>query len=419
MTTDKHKITPEMQADLDAVEAALAGTAPEAGLTDLGRLALELRAERPEPDPFFTRELDAKAAAGFPRTRPDGVGWWRRIPQTALASAAACVLIVTAVSVSVLGGDDSPVDVLDAGPPLTASQPESDTAATAEESGGGGSMPGGSSAAKVQAQKRSSAAPTQSVSDESAGLAAPTPPPPTGGGSGGSDARTRRVQETSASLTLTAPPDRIATVSRGVRDVTTALGGFVVSSSVSTTDGDGGGGIFEIRVPSAKLQRALDELGKLAHVAQSQTASQDITAESVSAKDRLQDARAERVALLRRLANADTQAEIDSVKARLRLVSARIAAAKADVSRVNNRASFSNIAVSLAADPDAGDPGTDDGQWSPGDAARDALRVLEVIAGIALVALAVGIPVALLVTLLLAAARLAGRRRRERVLDAV
>ena len=414
MTTDKHKITTEIQADLDAVDAALAGATAESELTDLGSLALELRSERPEPDPFFTRALDAKAAAGFPRSRPT---WRQVLAPTLIPGAVASVLIVVVIGATVIGGsttDES--EIGGAGSTAATSEGVEELDATAEDSAAGG---GGSAAAPSMARQRADKRSLEPAHSDEAAPPAGGVIPFSGPGSTRSDGRQSRVQETSASLTLSAAPKRIDEVAAGVRDVTRRMRGYVVSSSVSTTDGDGGGGIFEIRVPSARLQATLDELAKLGHVSQSQTATQDITGESVSARDRLQEARAERKALLRRLERASTQTEIDSIKAQLRIVSARIAAAKGDVARVNNRASFSNIAVSLVADPSAGEPGTDDGQWSPGDAARDALRVLEVIAGIALIALAIGIPVALLVTLLLAAARVTAKRRRERALDAI
>jgi hypothetical protein len=57
------------------------------------------------------------------------------------------------------------------------------------------------------------------------------------------------------------------------------------------------------------------------------------------------------------------------------------------------------------------------GTWTPGDAARDALRVLEVGAGVALVLAAVVAPFALLGLVGLGARR-ARRRRREAVLRA-
>ena len=103
-------------------------------------------------------------------------------------------------------------------------------------------------------------------------------------------------------------------------------------------------------------------------------------------------------------------------------MSAEIEQARADVRRVNNRASFSTVAVELVADRSAAAPGSgsdDDGAWTPGDAWHDAKRVLEVIAGVALIALAIALPLALLAALVGLALRLGRRRSREHALDAV
>jgi hypothetical protein len=58
------------------------------------------------------------------------------------------------------------------------------------------------------------------------------------------------------------------------------------------------------------------------------------------------------------------------------------------------------------------------GPWTPGDALHDAGRVLEVLAGAALVGGAVLLPLALLAAAAAIAARALRRRRRESALDA-
>ena len=112
--------------------------------------------------------------------------------------------------------------------------------------------------------------------------------------------------------------------------------------------------------------------------------------------------------------------EAGAIRARLRLVSREIEVARAAVRRVDNRAAYATVAVSIIADADTGAaaPATDDG-WGPGDAARDALSVLEVAAGVAVVALAVALPLALLAGLAGLAMRTGRRRRREHALDAL
>jgi hypothetical protein len=138
----------------------------------------------------------------------------------------------------------------------------------------------------------------------------------------------------------------------------------------------------------------------------------DITSSVVSARERLSDARAERKALLAQLANAVTLNETESIRERLEIVSREIATARRQLSRVNNRANFADVYVTLAARGEV-----DEGAWTPADAFRDALRVLEVIAGVALIAAAVALPIGLLWLLIWLARRGIARRGRERALD--
>jgi hypothetical protein len=60
---------------------------------------------------------------------------------------------------------------------------------------------------------------------------------------------------------------------------------------------------------------------------------------------------------------------------------------------------------------------TGGGGWSPRDALGDAARILEVMAGVAVVALAVAVPLGLLGAALAFGARGLRRRGRERALD--
>jgi hypothetical protein len=172
-------------------------------------------------------------------------------------------------------------------------------------------------------------------------------------------------------------------------------------------------------VPERNLDATMAELARLGAVRDRSQRTEDITAQAVSARDRLQDARAERRSLLRQLEDATTLQAAAALRARLRDVSAEIEAARAGLRRVNNRAAFATVTVTLLADAAAAPAGEeeDDGVWSPGDAAQDALRVLEVIAGVALIALAVLLPLAVVVIALWLAARWGSRRGRERALD--
>ncbi len=93
------------------------------------------------------------------------------------------------------------------------------------------------------------------------------------------------------------------------------------------------------------------------------------------------------------------------------IVRDEIAAARSELESIARRARFARVSVTVE-----GDGGTDDG-WSLGDAADDALDVLRTVAGVALVSLAVLLPLLVIGAIAWIVARGAARRRRERALD--
>jgi hypothetical protein len=350
--------------ELEAVDAALAGryVAPEHA--ELADLALLLRDDRPEPDASWAATLDRRVAAGFPaRPKKPRLRWLHTQPAPVVA-----ILLLLAVPIGL-----------------------------AVTLGGGGSDDAGSAGS------------TQAISsDSSAGARSESGPEPVAPAI--ADRRPQRSVQRSAEITLAALRRDIDRVAGRIGDVTSELGGYVARSSVTSSHG----GSLQLRVPSDQLDTAIERLSKLGKVRQLSRSTEDITAQVVSARDRLRDARAERKGLLRQLANATTINETDSIKARLRIVAREIAAARTALRSVNNRADFADVAVTLVTAHGASGAG---GTWTPGDAFHDALRVLEVVAGIAVIAAAVAVP--LLVAWLLGwlARRGLTRRRRERALD--
>jgi hypothetical protein len=282
-----------------------------------------------------------------------------------------------------------------------------DAGSSASSGGGGSSASSGGAAPKPSAQGESSSDSAGSTALKSQSRTSAASPPAL------SDARRKRLQERSASLTLATRPRNVADVADGIVRVTDDAGGFVASSNVSQDGGD-----FQLRVPTSRLQRTIAELSKLAHVRGRSQSTRDLTAEGVSARGRLREYEKEREGLLRALGKATTLNETESIKARLRIVNRSISSARASLARVNNRARYADVAVTLVADRSAGAAG-EDGSWTPGDALHDAGRVLEVAAGVMLIALAVALPIGVIVALGALAARATTRRRRSRALDAV
>ncbi len=180
--------------------------------------------------------------------------------------------------------------------------------------------------------------------------AQPLPLPPDAGFDPGR--RERRI-ERAISLELEMPVDEMARVADGVTTVTNRHGGFVFSSSVSTGE-DGSGGDFELRIPAERLRPALRDLSELAAVRSQSQSGQDVTRDFVTAKDRLQAARAERRSLLRRLENAATDSEAEAIRARLDLVAGEINGLRGQLRDLRLRTDYAVVSVSLVADEGGG-----------------------------------------------------------------
>lgn len=389
---------PEAARELAALDAALAGDPVEPKLAELAELALVLRAERPRPQPQFAAELDARVRAGFSPRTPESrartaAGQPRRVrvrrrPRllpTALAGAASLFIAVTAVvSSGVLSGSDGGND---AGrrPVETAPAP----------SAGGG--------APARAPELGDELTSKSTS--------PPVPPPVGGAA---PRERRRQVERQASLTLAAAGEEIEELADGVIEVTDRYRGFVLRSTVAGGEDARAGATFDLRVPTDRLQPLLRDLSALAHVRSRTQNTEDITARFVSIRGRLHDALAERRALLRQLARADTPNETASIRARLRLARREIERARGARRGLQNRVAFSAVAVSIEADDSLESAKR---SWTPGDALRDALGILETSLALALLALAVLLPVSLLVLVGWLAWRESVRRRRQTALD--
>ena len=318
---------------------------------------------------------------------------------------AASVVLVVLIATSIPGGDTT--DSGSSGASGAGGSIATEEAPSSSSSGSGGSS---DSAAKQ-------AAPNAAGDSASRGHDRPPLPPPQPGNPN-ADGRNRRYVERSAQIVIATPPRDIDRAAAKIIKVADDLGGFVVSSQVSS----GSSGEFELRVPERRLQRALSRLSAVGKVRERTQASQDVTGAVVSVEGRLKDARTERASLLRQLGKATTVNQTTSIRERLRLVSGQIAAAKRDLRSVKRRASYSTISVQLLADRRAGSSAGDDDDesgWTPGDALRDAGRILEVSAGVLVVAGALALPVGLVALLVWLAMRQAAQRRRERALDAV
>jgi hypothetical protein len=220
-----------------------------------------------------------------------------------------------------------------------------------------------------------------------------------------------RVQQLAASVSLAATPAEVQRISDGVARLAVREEGFVEDSHVQVQQHGSSEATLTLRLPSARLAAALAAIGRLAPVSAESQSLQDITSSYDSARQRLGDADAERAALLRALAKATTEAEIDSLRERLAQARGAIARARASLRTVSERASTAEVEVTVLGDARASSEGL-----TLRRGVHDAGRVLTVAAIVLLIAAAVLVPLALALVALVGAYRVWRRYARERAL---
>ena len=219
-----------------------------------------------------------------------------------------------------------------------------------------------------------------------------------------------RVQELGASISLASTPSQIQLVADRVSRLTVSDGGYVQRSHVEVA-GKVSEATLELSVPSAKLTTILTALGRLAPVSAESRSLQDITGAYAAAKRRLTDVISERAALLRALAHASTQAEIESLRRRLSLVGGAIGRAQTGLAGLSRRASNSSVEVTVLADGHAAGEGL-----TLHRGLHDAGQVLTVALICLLIGLAGLVPALLILAVVVSVLRRGRRVMRERAL---
>ena len=406
--SDEVPMDPEIVAELQAIDATLAGEPVDPFYAELAELSVLVAGERPVIDDQFGRSLDASVGRRFEPVPAPGTprrGWLRR-PALGLAVAGVAAVAVAAVLVV---------------QPGSSSRNGSLALSTHGISGAASSSPSRAqtatslSAPSLSARSgKSAASGALGPSYAANGVAQSVAPTPQSNG--------RKITQ-SAQLQLLAANNRVDDVAQEVFNVVGQESGVVERSQVTAAGGNGGFASFSLSVPSANLARTISLLSqqRYARVASSTNSTQDVNGQYLSDVRSLQDARALRTSLLRQLAAATTQTEIDSLTAQIHDAEASISSDEATLRGLQHQINFSSLSVTINAGPVIGPvftPSSGSGSgFTLSRAVHDAGRVLTVAAGVALIALATMLPVALLVALGLWIAHSVRRRRREHALD--
>ncbi len=420
----------DIQIELEMIDATLAGEPVDPEYAELAELALLLVAERPAMPEAAAERLDARAARRFePRPVPRALRpQRRRLWSPAFGGVAGAIVAVAVIAVLVVGGGGG-------GSSSSNSSAGGSSSAASSAFGSGSSGPAAATNGSTYRAPATTASgplgPKTSGADHQSLTAIPNAPAVAGttGAASSSSAPSvaapaptpngRKITQ-SAQLQLIAAAGRIDAVSQEVFNVVGQVSGIVKSSQVSS--GTGAYASFALSIPTGNLQTAMTRLSALpyAHVSSRTDQTQDVNSQYLNDTRTLADARALRTALLRQLAAASTPAEIDSLTARIHDAEASIRSDEATLSSLNGRISYSSLAVQInaGAPVSGGRHPASGGGLTFGRASHDAWAVLRTAAGVALIALAALVPVALLAGLFAWLALTWRRRQREQALDA-
>jgi hypothetical protein len=399
---DEIPVDPDVAAALDAIDATLAGEPVDPSHAELAELALLLAADRPQTDSAFVTALDERVRRRFAKApaAPRRRSWlWSA---GGLASAVAAAVVVIVVLSSGSSQQQSPSLLHSAASSSGAAAPAAKVPSPAAGRGPAAPGPSGSEALS---------SPSANQTNTPAGSPDPILQPAPNG---------RKVIQ-GGELSLTTAPSRIDAVAQEVFDVVGREHGIVSSSNVTATGGPGGYAQFQLSIPSSALPQTMAALSSLpyARVASRTDTTQDVNDKYNAVVRALADARALRTSLLKQLAGATTQAQIDSLMSRIHDAEASISSDQATLRGLNNQIDYSQVTVTIngGAVPVPAPGGS--GGFTLRQAAHDAGRVLMVAAGVALIALAALVPIALIAALAAWIAAAIRRRRREQALDLV
>lgn len=380
---------------------------------DENQLAAELRALRPAPRPAFAAELDARAAAGFPRRAvPRG----RRLTRPAVQMRALRRrwIVVTAGAVGLPAIAIATVLVTGA---HSGKQRSAEVAKAPPRAGRyfDGSGPYMRHAELIPFDRALANGDRPHISPRSSDA----------GGTASLNAGNESLNfnssftlpyrdvERSASIVLSAAPGDVPGDASRVAEAVHANRGIVLSSSTSNGSAGHAGASFQLLIPSARLGDAMAALAQIDEVRLRHEGTLDITGPTVSTTEALQDSQARIESLLAELAGAETETEREVAEAQLHSERRRHAALRAQLTHLRHRAGFSHVSVRIESTDAATSSG---GSWGIGDALHEAGRVLIIVAGVLVIALAVLGPLALIFLLAWLGRRAWVRRARARAL---
>ncbi len=156
-----------------------------------------------------------------------------------------------------------------------------------------------------------------------------------------------RAQRVSATLTVeVADSDAVSRAAQEALDLTRALGGYVVSSSVTT--GDEGSAMLTVRVPVGRVQDAITGLSGLGRIVSQQVTIDDLQAQLDELEQREATVRTQIARIRARLRTETLDAQTEAVlRARLQTLRSELTSLRAGISSTEAEARMSTIQLTV------------------------------------------------------------------------
>ena len=182
---------------------------------------------------------------------------------------------------------------------------------------------------------------------QKATLESATPPAALGAADQASGAATSRAQRVSATLTVeVADSDAVSRAAQDALDLTRALGGYVVSSSVAT--GEQGAASITVRVPVGKVQDAIAGLSGLGRIVTQQVTIDDLQGTLDELTRREATVRAQIARIRARLESETLDAQTEAVlRSRLQTLRAELRTLRTGIAATNAEARMSTIQLAI------------------------------------------------------------------------
>lgn len=183
------------------------------------------------------------------------------------------------------------------------------------------------------------------------------------------------IENADLAIVVTDPKTRMAEISK----LASEMGGFVVSSNIYQSFTNMGTEVPEasivIRVPSERLDEALDKIKAGAvDIDYENRSGQDVTNIYVDLQSQLKAKQAAEAQLLKILEKAETADDVLAIYLQLESIQTQIEQLKGQIKYYEESAALSSISVRLIAE--AGTQPIQIGPWTPAGAAKDAVEDL-------------------------------------------